>query len=232
MTSDSFFALAVGGMIALFFGYLLLFAGYRFFLFLLPILGFVFGFGLGAQTVQALFGQAFLSTVTSWIVGFGMAVIFAALSYLFYIMAVAIVGGALGYALLVGILEAIGLQFGFVVWLVGILAAIAFGAGVIIFNVQKYVVIASTAILGAGVIVGTFLFLFGGLPAGEIALNAVRTALSGSPFWTIAFLALAGIGGIVQYESTKRVEVQTYNRFAELYGGEPEPVGETGPVTV
>ncbi|MBV9323828.1 MAG: hypothetical protein JO352_08595, partial [Chloroflexi bacterium] len=39
--------------------------GYRFFIFLLPIWGFFFGFGLGAQAVQALFGDAFLSTVTS-----------------------------------------------------------------------------------------------------------------------------------------------------------------------
>src|SRR6187551_1705396 len=66
MTNDSFFALAVGGVITLFFGTLLLFGGYRFFMFLLPIWGFIFGFGLGAQTIQALFGDAFLATVTSW----------------------------------------------------------------------------------------------------------------------------------------------------------------------
>ena len=73
MTTDSFFALAIGGMLALFFGTVLLLGGYRFFLILLPILGFFFGFGLGAQTVQALFGGGFLSTVTGWIVGFGVA---------------------------------------------------------------------------------------------------------------------------------------------------------------
>ena len=92
MTSDSFFALAIGGMLALFFGSVLLFGGYRFFMFLLPIFGFFFGFGLGAQTVQALFGGGFLSTVTSWIVGFGMALIFALLSYMFYFVAVGLIG--------------------------------------------------------------------------------------------------------------------------------------------
>ncbi|MBV9322255.1 MAG: hypothetical protein JO352_00545, partial [Chloroflexi bacterium] len=75
MTNESFFALAITGMLALLFGMLLLFGGYRFFIFLLPIWGFFFGFGLGAQAVQALFGDAFLSTVTSWVVGFVIAVI-------------------------------------------------------------------------------------------------------------------------------------------------------------
>src|SRR5215467_13913910 len=147
MTSDSFFALMVGGIIALLFGSILLLSGYRFFLFLLPIWGFIFGFGLGAETVQAIFGDAFLSTVTSWVVGFGVALVFAVLSYLFYFAAVAIVGGALGYALAVGLLQAIGLNFGFVVWLVGLVAAVVVGVGVLVLNVQKWVVILATAIL-------------------------------------------------------------------------------------
>jgi hypothetical protein len=225
MTNDSFFALIVGGMIALFFGAALLFAGYRFFLVLLPILGFFFGFGLGAQTVQALFGDAFLATVTSWIVGFCVACIFAVLSYLFYMMAVALVGGMLGYAIGVGILEAIGLPFGFIVWMVGIILGIALGAAVIVFNVQKLVVIAATALIGAGVIVGTFLYLFGGLPSTQIAANPVRAAMSGSFLWTLTYILLAIIGVVSQFESTRSVEVESYNRFADMYGGEPKPVG-------
>src|SRR5215475_4857202 len=124
MTQESFFAVAIGAMIALFFGSLLLFGGYRFFLFLLPIWGFFFGFALGAQSVQALFGDAFLATVTSWAVGFIVALVFALLSYLFYFAAVAVIGGALGYTLAVGLLEAIGLNFGLIVWLVGIVVAV------------------------------------------------------------------------------------------------------------
>src|SRR4051794_16958229 len=170
MTTDSFFALAIGGMLALFFGTMLLLAGYRFFLILLPILGFFFGFGLGAQTIQALFGTGFLSTVSGWVVGFGVAVVFAVLSYLFYFMAVGLIGGMLGYALGVGLMQAIGFDMGFLVWLVGIIAAIVVGAGVLFLNIQKWIIIAATAILGAGVITGTFLFMFGG-PAAQILQN-------------------------------------------------------------
>jgi hypothetical protein len=231
MTTDSFFAIMLGGTIALLFGMVLLFGGYRFLWVLLPILGFFFGFGLGAQTVQALFGGGFLATISSWVVGFCVAVIFAMLSYLFYFMAVALIGGALGYVVAVGLLEAIGLDFGFIVWMIGIVAGIAMAGVVLAFNVQKYVVIIATSIMGAGIIVGTFLFLFGGLPSAQIAANPVRAAMQGSAFWSIVFILLALLGGIAQYESTRYVEVETYNRFAEMYGGETKPVGAEGSAT-
>ena len=220
MTGESFFALAIGGMIALFFGTMLVFGGYRFFLFLLPIFGFFFGFGLGAQTVQVLFGDGFLSTITSWLVGFGFALVFAVLSYAFYFVAVGLIGAALGYALGVGIMEAIGFNFGFLVWLIGIIAAMAVGAATLIFNVQKYVIIVATSLLGAGVIVGTFLYLFGGQSA-QLSQNLVRTGLQNSPLWTIVFIVLAILGIVLQYQSTKSFEVETYNRLAEASGTAP-----------
>src|SRR5512138_3311751 len=106
MTTDSFFAMMCGGMIALLFGLALCFAGYRLFLVLLPIWGFFFGFGFGAQTVQALFGDAFLATITSWVVGFIVAAVFAVLAYLFYLAAVALLSFSLGYGAAIGLLTA------------------------------------------------------------------------------------------------------------------------------
>ena len=70
--------------------------------------------------------NGFLATVTSWVVGFVVALIFALLSYLFYAVAVAIISGSLGYAIAVGLLTWIGLDMNFLVWLIGIVAA---GAG-------------------------------------------------------------------------------------------------------
>jgi hypothetical protein len=227
MTQESFLAVAIGAMIALFFGSLLLFGGYRFFLFLLPIWGFFFGFGLGAESVQALFGEAFLSTVTSWVVGFVVAMIFAVLSYVFYFAAVALLGGALGYAIGVGFMEAIGFNFGLLTWLVGIALGIIFAIVVLVLNIQKWVVIAATAILGAGVIIATFLMLFGG-QAAQVTQNPVHVALQASPWWTISFIILAVLGIVAQYQSTRRFEIDIYNRSSELIG--EEPVGESASV--
>ena len=83
------FALLCMGLIALLVGLAVCFNGYRWFLILLPIWGFFFGFGLGAQTLQAILGVGFVATVTSWVLGFLVGLVFAVLSYLFWI-----VGGA------------------------------------------------------------------------------------------------------------------------------------------
>jgi hypothetical protein len=64
------FEIFCAALIALIFGLVVMMNGYKLFLVLLPIWGFIFGFVLGADTLQTLFGQAFLATVTSWVVGF------------------------------------------------------------------------------------------------------------------------------------------------------------------
>jgi hypothetical protein len=225
MTNDSFFALLLASSIALFFGFVLTFGGYRFFLVLLPIFGFFWGFGFGAQTIQAWFGVGFFATVTSWVVGFIVAMIFAVLSYLFWFAAVAIVAAALGYSLGVAVMEAIGLDFGFIVWLVGAVVGTIVAVGAIALNVQKWIVIIATAVLGAGVIVGTFLYLFGGVPPGQLAANPVRLVLQTSPFWLVVFVVLAAVGIAAQYASTRQWELETYNRWTAT--SEPAAAGST-----
>ena len=216
MTNESFLAIACAGVIAMFFGFVLAFAGYRFFLILLPIWGFFFGFGLGAQTIQAIFGTGFLSEATSWVVGFVVAVIFAVLSYLFYIVAVAIIAGSLGYLVGVGVMEAIGFNFGFLVWLVGIILAVVVAFVVLRFNIQKWVIILATSVAGAAVIIGAFLFIFGGLPSAQIVQNPVRAVLQTSLLWAIIFIVVAVLGFIAQYRTSQRWKLESYNRWDEM----------------
>lgn len=159
MTTDSFFALMCMSILAFLFGSILAFSGYRFFLFLLPVWGFFWGFAFGAQTIQAIFGTGFLSDITSWVVGFFVALIFAALSYLFYFFAVALLAGSLGYSIGAGIMMMLTPELNFLVWLVGIVVAVIVAFVVIAMNLQKWVIMIATAMLGAGVIVGTFLFM-------------------------------------------------------------------------
>ena len=215
MSTDSFFAVMCGGMIALLFGLVMAFAGYRLFLVILPIWAFFFGFGFGAQTIQAIFpNDALLTTVTSWVVGFIVAAVFAVLAYLFYIFAVAVVSYSLGYAAAVGLLSLLGMQFGFIVWMIGLVAGIALAFVVLRFNIQKLVIEIATAFLGAGVIVGVFLALFGGLPTSELIQNPVAAALKNSPFWMIVFIVVGAMGLIAQIQNNRRFEAQTYNRMA------------------
>ncbi|HXV42191.1 MAG TPA: hypothetical protein VEC96_03965 [Anaerolineae bacterium] len=209
------FELFCMALIALLFGQALVFGGYRLFLFLLPIWGFFFGFGLGAQTLQVLFGVGLLATVSSWVVGFIVGVIFAVLSYLFYFIAVALLSGSFGYGLAVGLLTAIGMDFGFLVWLIGLVAGIAVAVVVLYFNIQKYAIITITAIAGTSVIIFTLLALFSNITPGEMLLGPVRVAIQSSFLWLLFFIVLAGAGIAVQLMANRRYEIEDYNRLAD-----------------
>lgn len=211
MVTDSFFTLACAGLIGILFGMALCFAGYRLFIVLLPIWGFFFGLGLGAQAVQALFGQAFLATITSWVVGFLVGAVFAVLSYLFYVLAVAILAGSLGYAIAVGLLTAIGLQMGLVVWLIGIVAAVALAIITIRFNIQKWVIIIATSVLGAGAIVGSIILMF--YPHASVLENPVRALLAASPLTAILFVIVAVASIVVQVRQNRAYSLETYDRW-------------------
>ena len=210
-TNDSFLSMACAGLIGLLFGAVLTFFGYRLFIILLPIWGFFFGLNLGAQTMQALFGEGFLATVTSWVVGLIVALLFAGLSYLFYLAAVAIAGGSLGYTIVVGILLAIGLPMGILVWLVGAAAFVVMAFVTIRFNVQKWVVEIATGVLGAAVTVAVPLLLFS--PAADVMANPVKVALNSSPLLTIMFIILAVVGIAFQVQTNRTFEVDQYNRL-------------------
>jgi hypothetical protein len=203
-----------GATIALLFGLAVCFAGYRLFLVLIPIWGFFFGLGLGAQTIQVLFpNDGFLGTVTSWVVGFIAALVFAVLSYLFYVFAVALIAGSLGYSAAVGLLTALGMDFGLIVWLIGLVAAVALAVVVLRFNIQKIVIEFATAFLGAGMIIGTFVALFSGVRSTELIQLGTRWVLQNQPLWLIVFIVLGVLGLVAQIRNDRRFEVNTYNRM-------------------
>jgi hypothetical protein len=208
------FELLCMGLIAILFGLTMAFAGYRLMWIVLPIFGFFFGFALGAQTLQWLFGIGFLATITSWIVGFIVGAIFAVLSYLFYFLAVALVSGAMGYGLAVAIMAAIGLEGGFLVWLIAVVAGVALAIIVLRFNIQKWAVIIITSVAGTGVIIYTMLAAFGNLSPLEMMVNPVGTAMANSFLWVIFFLVVAGAGAIVQYRASKAWEVEEWDRYS------------------
>ncbi len=206
------FQFLCAGLIAFLFGMTLCFAGYKFFLVLLPIWGFVFGVGLGVQTMQALFGTGFIAEVSSWVVGFIVGAVFAVLSYMFYIVAVAVIAGSLGYIVTVGLLTGIGMNMGFLVWMIGIVAAIALAFVTLRFNVQKWVIIIATALLGAAVIYAGFYVIFNPVAA-ELLENPMKAFLSASPLLMIIAVATAIFGIVVQYQNTRSFNLESYNNW-------------------
>jgi hypothetical protein len=201
------FELLCAVLIALVIGVAITFNGYRWFLILLPLFGFVWGFGLGVQTLQAIFGQAMFATVASWVVGLIVGVIFAVLSYFIYLFGVALFAGALGYGLALAIMSAIGFNLNFITWLIGIVAAVALAFVVLRFNVQKYVIIIGTSIIGAGTIIASSIYAFSP-PLRQQLINeftsaSVKLAISQSFWWWLVFVLLVGSGIYIQIRSTR-----------------------------
>ena len=98
-----FFQTVLVSLLLILLGLAMTFAGYRFFVILLPIWGFFAGFQFGATIFTNIFGEGFLRTVLSWVVGLLVAIFAAVLAYLFYAVAVVLLAGFVGYQLGAGI---------------------------------------------------------------------------------------------------------------------------------
>jgi len=139
------------GALAIAIGLAFAFWGFRVFLILLPIWGFFAGFILGANGVQYIFGEAFLATATGWVVGFFLGLLFAVLSYLYYWVAIILLGGALGYQLTIGLLQWIGFDAdGIIAFILALAGGAVFAVGFFLLQMPAVLVIVATAISGAG----------------------------------------------------------------------------------
>ena len=223
------FELFCAAMIALLFGLAIIYGGYRLFMVLLPIWGFVFGFALGAQTLQYLFGIGFLATLSSWIVGFLVGGLFAVLSYFIYLFGVCVLAGSLGYALGVSLMLWIGLGPGFVTWMVGFFLAIVMVAITLGLNLQKYVIIIATAIIGSGLVIGTLMFGILAVPLARLLENPIRTVLDGAPIMTLLFLVLVGTG---IYAQIKAPPVAKWPEEEKIAPVPQQPPAAAAPVAV
>ncbi len=197
------------GLLALLLGAAFCFIGYRFFRILIPIWGFFAGFFFGAQGVVSLFGGGFLSTVTSWVIGLVVGLIFAALAYFFYYAAVVILGGSVGYSIGTGLIAALGLsQQGFIAVIVGLVVAVALAILIIILNLPKILIIVFSALGGASTIVAGFLLLLGRIPLASFGYGTVSAIILNSWLWLIVWLVLAGAGMVVQWRSSQQYTLE------------------------
>ena len=196
------------GALAVLIGLAFAFVGYRFFLILLPIWGFIAGFALTANGIAALFGGGFLATILGWGAGFFVGLLFAVLSYFFWYVAVIVLAGTVGYAIGGSILVALGVDPGFLTFLAGLALGIVFFVAAIVLAVPKWVVVGLAALGGAGAIVLGVALAIGRVPIE--ALNeggVVGAAIGDSLLWALAWLVLALAGIVVQLRSFQAYEI-------------------------
>lgn len=206
-------------LFALLFGLAFCFVGYRLFLVMLPIWGFFAGFWLGAEVTTLLFGAGFLATTSGWVVGFVVGLFGAVLSYLFYLIGVAIIAAGFGWALGSGFMVALSFQTGLITGIVALVLAVVMVVLVMGFNLQKYVIMAITAVGGANAVVLSALLLLGRVSLDNLsnAGNSIQPILQDSWFWLLAWLVVAVAGIAVQIRTNRDYQFSR-EQYIEVWG--------------
>lgn len=205
--------------------------GYRLFVILLPLYGFFAGFIVTAQAIQQLLGGGFLATAGSWVFGFFVGLVCAVAAYFFYYAAIVILATSVGYELGVGVIAGLGVNSGVLQFIVGVVVALAFLAGVIVFNLPRALVIVLSALAGAGMALAGVLVALGRIPLTSLQYGVVGSFTHLSWFWTLVFLVLAACGAAAQLLIPRGFMVTPYG---EEQTSEQAPVPGTtlsGPAT-
>ena len=203
------------GLILLAFGIAFCFYGFRTFVVLLPIIGFIAGFYTGAQAIQIAMDQGFLATTLSIVFGLLGGVIGAFASYVFFIIGVVLVAGVLGFAVAAAILSLFDLDPGCIAALFGLGTA---GAAVWLtmrYKLVRYVLILMTAVLGANAIVLSVLLFLSRVSVEDIVspVGTVAPILTESPLYILVFLALLVAGIYVQFIASRDFDFENIKIF-------------------
>ncbi|HEX8730970.1 MAG TPA: DUF4203 domain-containing protein [Ktedonobacterales bacterium] len=179
----------------------LLFAGYRLFRLLAPVWGFIVGFDLATAVWRGALHTQPLAALPGWAAAIIVGLIFAALAYSFYSLAVVILGASVGYTLGQAVVATLFAQAGLSALVAGLIGAAALVVATIALDLPRALLVLLTALSGAGAAVAGVLLLFGwvSLATLQASLTASGSAAAIAPGWvTLLTLGLAVIGILAQ----------------------------------
>ncbi len=198
------------GILALLVGLLLCFRGSGAMRVLLALWGAFVGFGLGAGLVAALTDQGYLETVTGWLVAIVLAVLLAALAYVFFAVAVVLAFASMGFVLGRTVAAALGADEPWVLTVVGLAGGVLLGLLAVVTNLPELVLIVVSAFAGASVAVAGLLLVLDRFDVDDV--TAARVPLADQPVWYVGQLVLAVVGIVVQLRHTRRRRLGSVRR--------------------
>jgi hypothetical protein len=190
------------GLIAVLVGLAFCFAGFRFFLILLPIWGFVVGFQGGAQLTAQILGTGFMGDVIGILAGLVVGAVFAFLSYLWFGFAITLLAFMMGYGFASGVLAEVGGKFDLIPIAAGVILGLLFAIGALAFNAPKWLVIGLTGLGGAALVVAGGLVAVGWAPVADLQNGYVGAIVRQGVLSMGLTLVLAIAGIVAQTAST------------------------------
>jgi len=194
----------VVGILLVVIGLMFCFRGYVAMRFVIPFWGAMTGFFLGAGMVASFGGDGFLSTVLGWAVGLGVGLLFGALAYLYYEVAIIIAMSAIGYVLGTGLIAAMGVTWNWVIVLVGLTMGFGLALFSILFNMPAAVLTVLTATAGATAIITGLLVLLDRIDVAELGSGATAQEAMSDTWWWLIYGGLVIAGIIAQSVAAKR----------------------------
>ncbi len=195
----------VVGLIAVVSGVILCFGGRTVFRIILSVWGAFVGFTLGGSLVSSFTGEPPFTTVLGWVISVLMALLFAGLAYGFYVLAVIIAIGSIGYSLGAGLGIALGAS-GTVVVVIGVLAALLLAGAALATNLPDVLLTILTALTGAAAIVAGIMLVVGVAEPSDLTETSLRDFVVQQPWWWTAMYAVLAIAGMVVQHRAGRGE--------------------------
>lgn len=193
------------GILAIVVGALFCFRGYIAMRFIIPIWGAFAGFMLGAGLVASFANEGFLTSVLAWLVGFGVAMLFGLLAYLYYEVSVFIAMSAIGFALGTGLMVALGVTWSWLIILVGVAVGTLLALVAMVGDLPMAILTVLTASAGATVSLAGVFLLLDVISVGDLTDGSTTQQIGDDWWWYAIYLALVVAGIISQVRSTERL---------------------------
>lgn len=191
------------GLLTLVVGAVICFGGYRFFRFLMVLVGFGTGFVLGALGVSLFTKTPFLTGIWAWVAAIVAGLVLGVLAWPFYAAGIAILGAAVGYLIGTGVMTY--LQFGTaLIQGAGVGAALVLVILLFVLRVHRAIVMIYTALAGGAIILAGALFLAGQLPLDTKSAYDPTAVLRAYPLWLLLWGGAALVGLGAQWASRPR----------------------------
>lgn len=186
------------GLMLLLFGLCIAAFGVQVFFATLPMLGFLLGFFVGAAGVEAIWGDSFLSSVTSWIVGIVIGLLFALVSYFWWYAGALLAAGAWGATLGTALVRAFGGSSDWLLFLFGAIGFVAILLLALMLNLPIYVIIVNTAFAGATAAVAGLLLVLNRIDYDELGRGTIVGVINESWWWVLVTAVVAAAGMLFQ----------------------------------
>jgi hypothetical protein len=184
----------VVGVIALLTGAVFCFRGYLAMRLVIPLWGAFAGFMLGAGLVSGDAG--FLGNALGWFVGFGLAIVFGLIAYLYYEVSVIIGMMGIGFVLGTSLMVALGVSWSWLIVLSGVVVAVALAFVAIAGDLPMVLLTVLTALAGSSVIVAGLMLLFNTFDAEDFSIGMTTEYVADDWWWFMIYGGLV-VGGII-----------------------------------